>query len=147
MLGYEKIEELVVGRFIKEFDGLLTEELCSRGDLDELFENLQKLGKSEGVLLEFGGGRKLRAAPFNGKAWEWTTDGFYLIKFDGDSSAIEQRARQVADKLCTVLDASKTLGGSVAKIEVVTIEKPEPAKINEVPFYWIPMSIATLERI
>lgn len=147
MKGYSHLENLIVEKLIASTYGKLSTATCVKGDLDALFENMQTADVDEGVLFEFGGGRKLSAPPFNGKAWAWNVDAFYLIRFAGDSGVIEQRVREIADVLPSFLDASRTLGGTAALVSVVAIEKPEPAKINEVPFYWLPITLEVIERM
>jgi hypothetical protein len=145
-MAYEVIEEAVRQRLIAYIPGL-SDSLCVAGDLDGLFEAMSTQGSNIGALLEYDSGVRLMDAPFNGKGWGWTINGYILLRYEGDNKAIEAKARDTVGLLFTLLDGVQTLGGVSALATIKKIESPEPARINDVPFYWVPFLVSALERI
>ena len=58
MIGYETIESAVKERVITTFG--VDAALCQQGDVDALFEEMQKADAPLGFLLEFAGGTRLK---------------------------------------------------------------------------------------
>lgn len=145
MIGYEKLERAVKDQVITRFG--IDETLCQQGDVDTLFDALQKTNALVGFLLEYGGGGKLRHAPFNGKSWLWVLNGYALVRFEGDTKKIEEDARKIVDQLLPLFNGSPTLGGLSALASITEIDMPVPSTVNDVPFYWIPFSIEIMEKI
>jgi hypothetical protein len=145
MIGYEVVEQAVKVRIIHVFG--IDEPLCQKGDMDALFESMQKVNAPRGFLLEYAGGEKLKNAPFNGKMWGWLMNGYALVRYQGDSTQIEIDARQTVDQIVKLVDGFQTLGGLVALASLIEIDPPMPSTINDVPFYWIPFTINIMERI
>ena len=145
MIGYERIENAVKERVIATFGVDAT--LCQQGDVDALFEEMQKANAPIGFLLEFAGGTRLKQAPFNGKSWQWRVYGYAIIRYQGDNAKIEDDARLAMDKIITLFDGSHTLGGLAALATLSEIDQPMPSTINDVPFYWVPFTVDVVEKI
>ena len=145
MIGYEAIEKAVQARAMALFQ--LDETLVQLGNIDALFDAMQTAGAPVGVLLEYAGGDRLKAAPYNGRTWAWHMNVYVLVRYQGDSDQIEIDARKNIDKITTLVDGSHTLGGTAAVAWVEDIDQPVPSTINDIPFYWIPFSMLILEKM
>ena len=145
-MNYSVVEEAVRSRFVEHYGEDLPDECCVSGDIDQLFTALQEGNYNFGVLLEYGKGSKLKQAPFNGKLWVWVIEGIMVMRYQGDNAAIEQEVRQKIDRLANVFDGHPTLGGLTPLAAVTDIDTPEPALVNEVPFYWLPFTIEVLDK-
>jgi hypothetical protein len=145
MVGYEVIEKAVQSRAMTVFQ--LDESLVQIGNIDSLFDTLQTSGAPLGILLEYAGGDRLKAAPFNGKTWAWHMNVYVLVRYQGDNDQIEIDARKNIDKIVTLVDGSHTLCGTAAVAWVEEIDQPIASTINDIPFYWIPFSLLILEKI
>ena len=145
MIGYEVIENAVQARVTTVFG--LDVSLCEKGNIDSLYDAMQKQGAKIGFLLEYAGGERVKNPPFNGKSWAWYMNGYAVVRYAGDSDQIEVDARKNIDRITTLFDGSHTLGGSAAVAWIEEIEQPIPSTINDVPFYWIPFVMMILEKI
>ena len=146
-MNYSVLEEAVRSQFVTHFGADLPDACCVSGDIDKLFMALQEGDQALGVLLEFGKGAKMKQAPFNGKVWVWVINGILILRYQGDNSNIEQDVRQRIDQVANVFDGHATLGGLTPLVAVTDIDTPEPALVNEVPFYWLPFTIEVLDKV
>lgn len=145
MIGYEAIEKAVQARAMTVFE--LDQALVQLGNIDALYNAMQSAGAPLGILLEYAGGDRLKAAPYNGKTWAWHMNVYVLVRYQGDSDQIEIDARKNIDKITTLVDGSHTLSGTVAVAWVDDIDQPIASTINDTPFYWIPFSMLILEKM
>ena len=140
-MSYTDAEAAVVAQFVNHFDELNADR-CKAGELDAVLQNLFASGERYACILQFGGGIRPHSERFNRMVWEWNIGGIMMIKFNPET--IEVDLRVIVDKLKTVFDADRRLGGTVDLVSLSEIEMAEPAEVNEVPFYWLPFSIAMI---
>jgi hypothetical protein len=142
--GYTAIEAAVIARLIEHFSDELDETVCAGGELDIVLNNLFEQNREYCCVLEMGGGQKRRREQFNRDVWNWTIYGIFMIRYTGEG--IEQKVRDIVDRLATALDGNtKRLGGVSPLTEITRIEDPDPVKVNDVPFYWIPFMIEAMD--
>jgi hypothetical protein len=114
----------------------LNEDTCVK-DLDNLYASYKEQGKTFYCWLVPGGGNRDQREPYRSRIWQWRVFGFILISYEGDSQKIEDDIRIVYDTLGTFLEGNETLGDTVDKADIVSIDPPERADINDDPFMWI----------
>ena len=145
-MPYSDLEEAVRKHIKFQFPDDLEESRIVAGNLDKLFEAMQAENADMGCLLNYENGAVLNDPPFDGRIWLWAISGLILIRYKGDPIAIEEEARQVIDTLSMLFKGSHTLGGITPLAKIAAIKKPDPGKLNDVPFYWIPFLIEVLEK-
>ncbi len=146
-MGYKAIEEALSQRILFTMAAYVDETTVVKSSVDRLFTALQEGQKDYGCLIDYAGGHRLEEAPFNGKMWRWIITGAFLMRYNGDDAAIEAAARDFVDATFAILDGDHTLGSTCGVARLETISPPQPASINDVPFYWLLFEIEALEKI
>ncbi len=145
-MGYSVIEAAIRTKIVGHFANLSdTRVVC--GDIDSLFDAMMSEGVGLGVLLDYENGKRLRDAPFNGKMWAWYIEANFFIQYTGNNAEMESKAREVVQGIFTLFDGDHTVGGITPIAVVLEILQPEPGKINDIPFYWIPFKIQAMEKV
>lgn len=142
-MSYTSIENGLIQRFVEHFQGDLTEDRISAGDPDTVVDAIFQGNKNYGVVLEHGGGREDVNKPFTKPVWIWSIDGVFFIRYSDD---VENRLRYIVDKLSTLLVDDFRLGGTTPMAKFTSIYSPEPATINDIPFYWLSFTIEALDK-
>lgn len=144
---YEVLEKAIADTIANKFSDILSPEVVVQSDIDRLFERMQNTDSTYGCLVEFCEAQKLTNSPFNGQMWQWTLFGNFLIRYRGSNEDIQSQTKKFLNRIRFTFENNKTLGGLVAKVDVVKIETPAASTINEVPFMWIMFVIEALEPI
>lgn len=142
-MAYTSIENALIQRFLVHFEGDLTEDRISAGDPDAVMNAMFQGNKNYGVVLEHGGGREDQDKPFTRPVWIWSIEGVFFIRYGDD---VEERLRYVVDKLSTLFVDDFRLGNTTPMAKFTTIYAPEPATVNDIPFYWLSFSIEALDK-
>ena len=145
-MDYEPIETALKAAIVTAFAPDLSLTRVASGDIDTLFTALQTESAKYGCILDIEEGRLLTDLPFNGRIWLWRIVGSILVRFEGNSLAIEQDARQVIGKLAHLFDHDPRLGGTTQLAKITAIRRPEPSTINDIPFYWITFLVDALDK-
>ena len=148
MEGYTAIESGIKERVLAHFSSELTAETCVIADSDNLFRAIFEKNAAYGCLLDMGipPGRQASGEPYKSPVWIWQIIGVFLLRYEGDTTQIEAKARAVVDKLQSLLDADHTLGGLSDKARVVLIDTPEVTEVNDVPFYFMPFMVEAWDK-
>lgn len=145
MIGYSTIETAMRRRLIEHFS-TLSEELCQVSDVDLLFSNIMESDALCGCLIDFAGGGEENIHPFKEPVWTWEIGGVFYIRYRGDPVETDRELRVIIDRLTTIFKEDARLYGTAAKASVVTIEPPDPGKINDIPFYWLPFMVRVIDH-
>jgi len=150
MVGYKAIEAAVVSRFLAYYPNELSATRCKGGDMDAVFDAIFSENKDYGAWFEFGGGKQRQNPAQTKNHWVWTIVGVFAIRFRDDPEVagddIETKLRNVMNLFPAVFDADRTLGGKTPLVELVDLGSAEPAKVNDLPFYWVPFVIEAFDR-
>ena len=146
MVGYQRIEEAVVGQLLRHFPDHLNTNRCKASDIDAVFLAMRNEDADFGCVIDYGDGRRRDRPPFGSDIWVWQIIGFFLVRFRGDTADQDRKTREVIDRLTTLFNEDKRLNGLVPLIQVTQISQPEPEMINEMPVYWLAFSIEALDK-
>lgn len=144
-MSYSAIEEELRKCFINHFPEL-SEATCKISDLDGVFLSMMEKDLPLGCILDFAGGGKQPVHPFKDPIWSWEIGGVFYIRFMGDPKKTDDLLRETVDGLQTVLDKDPRLNGTSALATMIVIEPPEPGKINDMPFYFLPFLVRALDK-
>lgn len=146
MVKYSVIETAVRQKFLSVFEDILTEDTCQVTNLDKVYLTMKENEKDYGCVLDYGDGRRQSRPPFGTDIWVWQIVGIFFIRFRGDVAAHDAKARNVIDRLSTMFEADKRLGGLVPVINMMAINAPEEDFINELPVYFIAFNIEAIDK-
>lgn len=143
MVGYQVIEPLVIQALINMFPSWLSADNVKAGDLDAIFDDMLSNNKTYGCLVEYDAGVPDHEV-FRRGSWRWSIGGIFFIRYD---SNIETNLRSVLTPLAQLFDSDPDLGGMVVLAKIVSIGTPEPAQVNDIPFYWLPFLVHVYDHL
>jgi hypothetical protein len=143
MVGYSVIESAVVNRFIEHFSVELSETRCKAADVDAVINAMFEENSEFGCLFEYGGGSDEPRKPYKIDVWTWYIDGLFMIQL---SEGIDQKKRNLIDKVTKVFSNDHTLGGVTPRVKMVNVGKAEIADVVDTPFVFIPFLIEAFDR-
>ena len=148
-LDYDSPEEAIRQILISNTAFDLTEDTCGV-DLDSIMAGLVNSGTRYSCLLSFAGASKQPRETFNtgtlsggkGNKWVMRCFGVLFIRLLEDGvSELEIETRKAIKALGGLLEDDRRLGGTVPFSDVIGIDTPEVATINDIPFYMLGFSI------
>ena len=146
MSDYIAKEQAVIEYIFANFPkAMIHRDQVQAGDIDTLLEQLFGEERSHAVLLEFGGGARKFVEPFSKKIWAWSILGVYWIRYLGSTAEAEADLREIVVKMANWFEEDHTLGGLTPWVRIERIDQPEVARINDIPFYWLPFEITIVE--
>lgn len=150
--SYVASEEAIRQAIIAQTNFDLTEDTCGNV-FDVVFANMYENEKTYACVLNVGGGSRATAEPFNagtigrrGKIWKWFVMGMLMIRYFGDTELIETQLRQAIDQIRELFSDDPRLGGAVDYIETISIDMPENADVNDIPFYFLFFTMEVWEK-
>lgn len=144
MNGYNVIEAAVIERFIEYFPEL-DETRCQGGEMDKVVDAIFEQGADYGCVFEFAGGVHHHSERFNRTVFSWRMAGVIMIRYEED--VIEERLRDIASRLALIFHGNEArLDGESPFVQVVEIEMPEIARVNDIPFYWLPFMVQAVDQ-
>ena len=140
-LLYTPAETALIEKLVEHFPEYLIMNVVKSGDMEAIVKAMKDGDQNYGCYLDFGGGTRPDNESFAGRFWVWSVLGVFLIKFTGDTQAIETKLRAIIDRFATLFLDDPRLGGAVAKADLVRLERPEPVRLLETAFYWAPFQV------
>ena len=141
---YSVIEQKIIDEFINHFSEVDANTVST--SLDEMLTNVFSGEKRYGILVEFNGANKASREPFKRMVWTINVDCILFIRLSDstDMETIEDDLRVVINKMFSLFSDNPRLDGTVAKVELIDIGRPEPSKVNDIPFYVLPFIIEVI---
>lgn len=146
MVKYSDVEEKIRQKFLQLYQDELTDNSCVVSDIDKLLNEMLEKDLRYGVILEYSGASLQRREPFNGAVWVWRTGGIFFVRYSGDQAETDRVVRDIIDKMPTLFDNDRRLGGLVSLVSLTTIDEPEPGLLNDVPFYALYFGVESLVK-